>query len=51
MLTHLLFSVRPQRLWSVVLVLAGIKLIFFTVASMRLFWICPENSVDNTGMF
>ena len=34
-----------------VLVLAGIELIFFIVVSMGLFWICAENSVDNTEMF
>ena len=36
---------------SIVLVLAGIELIFFIVASMGLVWVCAENSVDNTGMF
>ena len=36
-----------------VLVLAGIELLFFTVASRfgARFGICAENSVDNTGMF
>ena len=34
-----------------VLVLAGIKLIFFIVACMVLCWICAENSFDNTGLF
>ena len=35
-----------------VLVLTAIELIFFIVASMGLmFWICAENSVDNSGMF
>ena len=33
------------------LLLAGIELTFFTVASMGLFWVCAENSVDNTRMF
>jgi len=32
-----------------VLVLAGLELIYFIVASM--FWICAEHSADNTGMF
>ena len=34
-----------------VLVLAGTELIFFTVASMGLSWICAGNSADNTGVF
>ena len=33
----------------IVLVLAGIELIFFTVGAMV--WICTGNSVDNAGMF
>lgn len=33
------------------LVLAGIKLILFTVASMGLFRICDEQSFDKTGMY
>jgi len=34
-----------------VLVLAGVELILFLAASIRLyFWICAENSVDNTGI-
>lgn len=36
---------------DLVQVLAGTELIFFTVTSMGLFWICSGNSVNNSGMF
>lgn len=35
---------------DIVLVLSGIELIFFIVAC-AVFWICDENSNDNTLMF
>jgi len=34
------------------LIFSGIELIFFIAAWYgSLFWICDQNSVDNTGMF
>jgi len=38
-------------MYRIVLVLAGIELIFFIVALMVLFWICYQNPVDNTSVF
>lgn len=32
------------------LVLAGVELIFFTEAGMRLFWICVEHRITNIGV-
>lgn len=58
-LTKLNVSPLPQP-WPVfvaqvlhmsILGLAGLKLIFFTVARMRLCFRCDQNNADNIGMF
>lgn len=42
---------QEQKLHTLVLILAGMELTFFTVANLGLFWVCAENSADSTPMF
>lgn len=42
---------QEQKLCTLVLILAGMELIFLIVANLGLFWLCAENSADSTPMF